>query len=606
MWHTKDLLDELNAAYVGAHVPYEAAYWASYMWDKSQDEVFVTSKEALDGFRSSRLHAQRVDEALVVESDPVLRERLQGWKLFFELFQIPDWLVALRSEITALEKKVESARSTRTYGYVDPYTHEYIEATPQKMRSMMRTQDDEKIRKALFDWVHETIADDVDDLITLVCLRNQYAHALGYKHFYDYKAWIEEKMTGQEIWQLFDELYAHADGSFAYVRELEKNQPGLREPWNYAYMMSGDFVKQEDPYLQLQDMLLRRGQSFAWLGVDFRGATLQLDLLERHGKSNNGFCHMPVPVWYKDGQRVSGQINFTCTAMPGQIGDGMNAGNTLFHEWGHAAHFAHMDMQDVIFNTEYPPASTAWAETQSQFMDTMFSSIDRKMRYAKNTQGEPYPWSIFEAKVKKFQPLAHRNMMGIMAVVNFERILYQTPVEQLTRAFVIQTAREISDKYLDYTTPDLFVLMPVHIYSWESACSYHGYGIADLAVDQWRTYRYEKDGYIVDNPAIGPAMAEVWKRWSAKSLQELVALATGKKLSADAYIQIASRSVEETLAVGRARCQKLSSVAVRTWPIDLDAHISLVHGDHKIADNGQWFEQMCERFGAYLQKLTGT
>jgi len=60
-------------------------------------------------------------------------------------------LVALRSEITALEKKVESQRSTRTYGYVDPYTHEYIEATPQKMRSMMRTQDDEKIRKALFE-----------------------------------------------------------------------------------------------------------------------------------------------------------------------------------------------------------------------------------------------------------------------------------------------------------------------------------------------------------------------------------------------------------------------------------------------------------------------
>jgi len=66
--------------------------------------------------------------------------------------------------------------------------------------------------------------------------------------------------------------------------------------------------------------------------VNFRGAMLQLDLLERHGKSNNGFCHMPVPVWYKDGQRVSGQINFTCTAMPGQVGDGVNTGNTLFHE----------------------------------------------------------------------------------------------------------------------------------------------------------------------------------------------------------------------------------------------------------------------------------
>lgn len=81
---------------------------------------------------------------------------------------------------------------------------------------------------------------------------------------------------------------------------------------------------------------------------------------------------MPRPVFYENGSRVPGAVGFTCTALPGQVGDGINAGNTLFHEGGHAAHFANMDMPDVLYNTEYPPTSTAWAETQSQFMDAMF------------------------------------------------------------------------------------------------------------------------------------------------------------------------------------------------------------------------------------------
>jgi hypothetical protein len=70
----------------------------------------------------------------------------------------------------------------------------------------MMTEDAEIMRKAYFDGVHATITDDVDDLIILVAKRNEYARALGYKHFYDYKTQIEEKMNCEDIWSLFDEL----------------------------------------------------------------------------------------------------------------------------------------------------------------------------------------------------------------------------------------------------------------------------------------------------------------------------------------------------------------------------------------------------------------
>ena len=35
------------------------------------------------------------------------------------------------------------------------------------------------------------------------------------------------------------------------------------------------------------------GRSFSKLGIDYQGATMTLDLLDRKGKYSNGFCHWP-------------------------------------------------------------------------------------------------------------------------------------------------------------------------------------------------------------------------------------------------------------------------------------------------------------------------
>jgi len=46
---------------------------------------------------------------------------------------------------------------------------------------------------------------------------------------------------------------------------------------------------------------------------------MKLDLLEREGKYQNGFCHMPVPTHYKDGSQIPTKVNFTCDNKPGVI-----------------------------------------------------------------------------------------------------------------------------------------------------------------------------------------------------------------------------------------------------------------------------------------------
>jgi len=140
------------------------------------------------------------------------------------------------------------------------------------------------------------------------------------------------------------------------------------------------------------------GRSFASLGINYRGGKLQLDLLDRQGKYNNGFCHYPSIVNFNDGKRNPGAANFTCNVVYGQPGAGSQGMETLFHEGGHAADRLASEQVDVCLNTEWPPASIAWAETHSQFLDTMFSSIEWKIRYLKNKDGEIYDCLVHDSK----------------------------------------------------------------------------------------------------------------------------------------------------------------------------------------------------------------
>ena len=135
-------------------------------------------------------------------------------------------------------------------------------------------------------------------------------------------------------------------------------------------------------------LALRRWiESFRRLGIQFRGATMQLDLLERPGKYQNGFCHGPVPSWINEtGRWIPAAINFTAEAKPDQVGSGLRAINTLFHEGGHAAHFANVVQNSPCFSQEYAPTSMAYAETQSMFCDSLLSDADWLMRYARNAR----------------------------------------------------------------------------------------------------------------------------------------------------------------------------------------------------------------------------
>jgi len=234
------------------------------------------------------------------------------------------------------------------------------------------------------------------------------------------------------------------------------------------------------------------------------------------------------------------------------------------------------------------------------FNDTVSSSIEWKTRYAQNKEGEPYPFDLFKRKVEKLHPLAPLELMSILFVSNYEREIYET--KNLTPEKVISIAHKASKKYVGYDTPTLLALNVPHIYGFESSASYHGYGLAELAVHQWREYFFKKYGYIVDNEHVGKEMTRVWQLGATKTFGEFVKIATGKVLSADAFIRSVTKTLPEVLKTAEERVTRMSNVPLSTKPVQLNAKIIMVHGKEKIADNKKSFEDMAETYKKWLNE----
>lgn len=595
---TKKMLDDFNNAYASLHKKYEDYFWTSHMGNHLVDKKMNEAFNAKIAFSANPKNLNKVNETLKIagkNNKQKLNKKLLAWKKFFEKYQTPKTAIEIQKQITEIESKIHKKIASREEGYIDPKSKKFVKASIGKMRLMQRTHANELIRKACFIALEKLAIDCLEEYVELARLRNQFAKALGFEDYYAYRIYNDEGLSKKELFKIFNKIFEKTKYAFKNIRKLEHKMPGLRKPWNFAYMMSGDFTKEEDPYFQFDEALIRWGKSFAAMNINFSGGTLQLDLLDRPKKYHNGFCHWPDVVRYKNGKKLPGSANFTSNAIYGQIGSGILSINTLFHEGGHAAHLLNSKQTETCLNHEYPPTSTAWSETQSMFLE-MHSFIEWKMRYAKNSDGAAYPFGLFERKVRKLNILSPLSLMPILFVCNFEKEIYEA--KKLTAKKVIETAKKNYKKYFDFSEDSLTALNIPHIYSRQG---YEGYGLAKLALEQWRDYFYKKYGYIVDNPNIGKEMKKVWELAASRTFKEFVVLATGKKLSAKSFIKNATRNAKNTIAIAKRKLKKMKEIPEFAQKINLNAKIKMVNGKKIICDNGKSFENMCEKYKFWLR-----
>ncbi|MBA0163962.1 peptidase M3 [Pectobacterium versatile] len=615
MQQVADYFNALNRDYLAVHQAKEELFWQLYM-GTGNDEVserFSAAESAYKRFISQpqrlaelRTHLATLENSPRDEQQQALSHGLQGWYRFFDCNVIEDpQAQALMDEIITAESALYAKRKSYEMTHLDA-KGERVSASLGELLTNQTTNDTEAYRQssqqALRDLEQWLLQNGFPELISL---RNRFARQMGYRNYFDYKVNKTERMTPEQLFAIldpFEEQTREANARSLKNLADEKGEDAL-QPWNIRYASAGDVTRQLDPYFPFSASLERWINSFKRLRIGFNGAEMQLDLLVRKGKYENGFMHGPVPPFVQEGKWVPARINFTSLAKPDQIGSGASGINTLFHEGGHAAHFANIRQNAPCFSQEFPPTSMAYAETQSMFCDSLLGDADWLKRYAKNAQGETIPDELIRADISTQQPMRAFSERHILLVPYFEWQLYSWDDDARTPEAMTKLARDTEQRILGISGSPRPTLAIPHLLSMESACSYQGYLLALMAVEQTRSYFLQRDGYLTDNPAIGPDLAQhYWHPGNSVSHDDTLRSLTGEGFN-PAYLAHACnltvdeawQQAESTMAQAAARPQPAAD-------FDLSARIRVVDGSRVLADNEQGDEKMCQDFAAFIER----
>lgn len=615
MKQAQDYFNALNRDYLNVHQNKENLFWQNYMGtgDENVPDAFSAAETAYKRFIAEPSRPQEIRDAIAsLEKHSASDERdallhgLRGWLNFFDCNVIEDPKAqALMDEIIQAESVLFGKRKQYRMTHINS-KGERVSASLGELLTNQANNENEAYRRSsqnalrdLEDWLLH------NGLPELIGLRNRFARQLGYRNYFDYKVNKTERMSPEQLFAILDRFEE---------RTRESNTRSLNElvaregdaallPWNIRFASAGDVTRQLDPYFPFADSLRRWIDSFKRLNIGFNGAEMQLDLLVREGKYENGFMHGPVPPFYDNGKWVPAVINFTSLAKPDQIGSGATGLNTLFHEGGHAAHFANIRQNAPCFSQEFPPTSMAYAETQSMFCDSLLDDADWLKRYAKNTAGEPVPDELIRASIEARQPMRSFNERHILLVPYFEWQLYQWPDEKRTPEAMTALARDVETHILGVTGSPRPTLAIPHLLSMESACSYQGYLLAMMAVEQTRAFFLKRDGYLTDNPAIGPDLAKhYWTPGNSVSHDDTLRSLTGEGFNPDYLAQACNQTVDTAWQDARQTIELASKREQPAADFDLNVHIRVVDGARILADSADGDDAMCQDFADFVEQ----
>jgi len=594
----KNLIERLNTRYDELHRDFEDAFWATKMGLKETPmgtgEALSRTKTAYEGFLADAGHLAEVKEALASSSEGSEEAKiLRIMEKTFKCYQLPSAEAeSLRQKITEEEFVLQNEiRGGMKLGYVDPKTGDFVKASSVLLRTTMSTAEDEATRKAAYAGARSIGPTVAEQFVKVVKMRNSFAKSMGYEDYYDYKVTQAEGFSKKTLFGDFlGPLEERTRPLMEEARKRLANEKGeaALNPWNTSQALAGDVTKKQDPYFPFEEAISAWARSFAAMGIRYRGATMQLDLLDRDGKYSNGFCHWPQCAYFDtDGNFKPSQTNFTSLATPSAVGSGNTALVTLMHEGGHAAHFANIVQGSPFFAQERAPTSVAYAENQSMFLDSVCSDAAWLAKYARNKDGSPIPWDLLEEGIRAKSPYSVLSLRAMLAVPFFEKALYETPEDELTAESVQALADKVEAEVQGGLSPRPLLSVP-HLLSDEASCYYHGYVLAEMAVHQTREYFLSKYGYIVDNPNVGPELTEnYWNPGNGEAFLNLVKGLTGKPLSSDAWVEELKEDLETRVSKEKkeyeASVKAGAAIPAEAEEVDLDMRMVLVHGDTVIS-----------------------
>jgi oligoendopeptidase F len=628
----QSFVDRFNADYEAKHAAFERQFWGTKMnlasssssndnndnneKEKEKEKTVTYSPELLSKTKGemedllsnpqNRLEAERLRQAIIlkkVENNKTknvmkMLDIIIRTCTCYDMSSSPQ-AKQVRDETSKLESALEMSRNrdmklgytlkkdSSDSGGVDDGVVFY-EMSSVALRNVLTSHDDEATRQAAYEGLR-SIGPFVlaHGFVDIVKKRNEMAQQLGYVDYYDYKVTQAEGFGKDRLFAMIDTLEQGTRPIMEKARQelVERFGVNATEPWNTSYKMAGSIVKKMDPYFSFSKSVERYLRSYAKLGISYANATMNLDLLDRPGKYSNGFCHWPSVAWIKpDGSWQPSVTNFTSLADPTAIGSGYRALQTLFHEAGHAAHFANIRQPSPLFSQERAPSSVAYCELQSMFLDSIVSDAAWRATYAINdATGERIPFALLEDETRATHPFAVFSIRAMLCVSYFEKALYELPAEQVTAERILALADEFEIKIQGGLSSRPLLSIP-HLVSDEASCYYHGYTLAEMSVHQTRAYILQRDGYICDNPQIGPTLrTSYWECGNARPFLELVHELTGKELSGQDWVATLNETVDDKVV--RQKKEYDTAIAAAAAKASSSSSSSSGGGEEKSADD---------------------
>jgi len=233
----------------------------------------------------------------------------------------------------------------------------------------------------------------------------------------------------------------------------------------------------------------------------------------------------------------------------------------------------------------------------------VLGDADWMKRYARNDAGEVIPHELVRLYIENRQPWRARAERSMLAVPYFEVELYRMADAERTPDAVLALARRTEQFIFGIESSRPLLSIP-HLLDQESSAAYHGYLLAHMAVYQTRAYFKREHGFISDNPAVGPLLAEhYWGPGNSVDHDTTLRNLTGEGFSARYLAADCNRSVEEAWEEARA---SMASAEARVYPTEfpasLDARMWIVDGADVIADNCESDDAMCSQFEAWVER----
>ncbi|CAB9506763.1 Peptidase family M3 [Seminavis robusta] len=608
-------VDDFNKEYEAKHLAFEKQFWGNKMAlsstpeDTYSSDLLSSTKAEMENLLSDPTVLQRAQEfrnnlIMAEKKDTPPEDNLmKTLDIIIKTCKCYDMSSApearkLREDTSKLESSLELARNrSLTLGYT-LLDGTFQETSSVGLRNVMKTHQEEAVRKSAYDALRSIGPFCLGHgFVEIIKLRNRMAKSLGFQDYYDYKVTNSEGFGKDKLFQILDTLEQGTRPIMEKARtELERRfGKEALEPWNTGFMISGTAQARMDTYFPFGKAVERYVRSYAAMGISYEGSVMNLDLLERKNKHDNGFCHWPAVAWVKpDGSFQPATTNFTSCADPKAVGSGLAALTVLCHEAGHAAHFANVKQPSPLFSQERAPTSVPYAENQSMFLDSLVGDAAWRAVYARNDKNEPIPFDLIEEEVRSNHPFAVFQLRGMLSVSYFEKALYELPEEEVTADKIKELADETELKIQGGYSIRPILAYP-HIISDEASCYYHGYTLAEMSVHQTRCFFKERDGFIVDNPKVGPTLTEAyWRCGNSRAFLEIVKDLTGKELAGESWVDALKESVDDKVQRERreydealAKAESQTTVVNDDLNAILNMTIRFVDGDTLIADSSK-------------------